>query len=202
MASFQSVRNIPIFIIVSIPIFSRHIIGATKDTLLYGLASGTTPDVPISKMMQRINLAVFAFAVLIALTWMGGKYAERDEAIEQLYPVDGLAFLQEQGLDSQQGLNHYGWGGYLIWHDVPVMIDGRADLYEDDFIVDYVLTVQGSDKWVEFLAENPVDYVFISPDSAFANVLTISPDWVSIYDDDFSSVFVPADSELASLFGG
>lgn len=202
MASLQAGRNITIFVIVSIPIFSRHLVGMTKDTALYGILSGTLPDAKIPKTMERLNVVLLGIILLMALGWVANELSKHDKAIAEDFPVDGLAFLEEHKLASQQGFNHYDWGGYLIWHNVPVYIDGRADLYGDQFFIDYAKIMNGVDaEWKSSLDKYQVDYVFIKPRGAFMTLIKLSPDWALIYEDDMAVIFVPADSELATLSG-
>lgn len=43
------------------------------------------------------------------------------------YPVDAANWLIEH--KAERIFNHYNYGGYLIYRDVPVFVDGRADMY-------------------------------------------------------------------------
>lgn len=200
-SSFQSVRNIPIFVIVSIPVLTRHMVSIMQGTSFYGLASGTLPDPKISRRMAQLNVVFFVVVLLLAVFWVGQEIDGRDAKIADNYPVEALAYVKAQGLDSQNGFNQYGWGGYLIWHDVPVVIDGRADLYGSDFITKFANAIRGGRGWQAFLDEQAIDYIFIDKANPLMTVLETSSDWVLVYDDEQAVIFVPSDSKLAPKFG-
>jgi len=50
-------------------------------------------------------------------------------------PVYSTAYIQKLNLDGNM-FNYFGWGGYFIWkmQDHPVFIDGRVQVYPDDFL--------------------------------------------------------------------
>src|SRR5262249_10898242 len=41
--------------------------------------------------------------------------------------------------------NSYDFGGYLIFSDIPTFVDGRADLYGDDFLQKYFAVINLAD---------------------------------------------------------
>src|SRR5258706_3622287 len=55
---------------------------------------------------------------------------------EPTAPASALQAARAAGLNGPV-LNNYNFGGFLIFSGVPVFIDGRADLYGDDFIRGY-----------------------------------------------------------------
>ncbi|MCB0993858.1 MAG: hypothetical protein KDB21_02120, partial [Acidimicrobiales bacterium] len=108
------------------------------------------------------------------------------------YPVAAVDYLVETGLADQNGFNAYQWGGYLIWRGVPVFIDGRADVYGDDFLHEYNETRQLEADWAEPLERYDVDYVLIAPDEQLRTLLGESDGWTVAYEDDVAVVFVRA----------
>lgn len=50
-----------------------------------------------------------------------------DKYNEKLIPDDVITYIKEQ--KPERLFNYYGFGGYLIYNDIPVFIDGRADMY-------------------------------------------------------------------------
>ena len=54
-------------------------------------------------------------------------------------------------------LNDYGFGGYLIFEGIPPFIDGRAELYGDEFIKRYVQAMLlDSDELPKLLDRNGI----------------------------------------------
>jgi len=46
---------------------------------------------------------------------------------EKLIPDEVISYITEK--EPERLFNYYGFGGYLIYNDIPVFIDGRADMY-------------------------------------------------------------------------
>lgn len=57
---------------------------------------------------------------------------------EKDYPVHSALYLNQSDLDGNM-FNPFEWGGYLIWElrKYPVYIDGRVQVYPDEFINDF-----------------------------------------------------------------
>jgi hypothetical protein len=93
--------------------------------------------------------------------------------------------------------NLYRWGGYLIWRLYPersVFIDGRADVYGDEFIEEYLQVYQLREGWDESLARYDVGLVLIDRTSALSTVLKETPAWDCSYTDELAAVFVRQDA--------
>jgi len=92
--------------------------------------------------------------------------------------------------------NNYGWGGFLIWNEIPVYIDGRADLYGDDFLYSYGETAQAKETWQEPLETHKVTHVLSWAKSSLSVLLIESENWHLIHEDDVARVFVREMSAL------
>ena len=86
-------------------------------------------------------------------------------------------------------LNSYGWGGYLIWRDLPVFVDGRADVY-GDFLFTFQQTNLGQASWREPLETYDVDYILLEQGHQIIALLTESPEWSLVYEDGVALIFV------------
>jgi len=137
-------------------------------------------------------------------TWQVIRGQARAE--EQHFPARAVAFLQAHP-SSGPIFNHYDWGGYLIWKLYPstrVFIDGRADLYGERFLEEFVHTYQLKDDWQEALRQWNVITVIVPADSALAPGLQ-RRNWTVAYEDAQAVVFAappsrpsPAASSLAT----
>jgi hypothetical protein len=134
---------------------------------------------------------VLAVGVLAAFVYVADIVAGNEAAVAEVYPVTAVAYLQESGLAEKQGFNAYNWGGYLIWRGIPVYIDGRADVYGDDFMLFYLQAYKASATWEEPLTAYPLDYVLMELGQPLNNLLTLSPEWEEVYRDELSQIFVP-----------
>lgn len=193
-AGFVSARNIPLFAIIAPPIVCR----ALLDSLLYHkprLTALVNPPADLSptKKQTSLHLMALALAALAAFVYMADIVAGNEEAVAEVYPVTAVAYLQESGLAEKQGFNAYNWGGYLIWHGIPVYIDGRADVYGDDFMLFYLQAYKASATWEEPLTAYPLDYILMELGQPLNSLLTLSPDWHEVYRDELSQIFVPVE---------
>ena len=189
-AGLMSARNIPLFAIVAAPITARYLLNSLGGTAVYPLLSGTATEQTSTRLMRILNWGLLLTAVLTSFIWIDRRIAENETAIVEQYPSAAVAYLQESGLAEQRGYNQYVWGGYLIWHGIPVFVDGRADVYGDEFLDYYVQTSQLSDTWREPLDDFDVQYVLTVPDSNLAVLLEADTGWQQSYSDDVAQIYV------------
>jgi hypothetical protein len=85
----------------------------------------------------------------------------------------------------------YAWGGYLIWHapEVPVFIDGRADIFEQRGVFHDYLQIMYLRDTFGALDRYQVDWVLIRPDAGVAYLLEHSSSWTVQYRDQNSILF-------------
>jgi hypothetical protein len=57
--------------------------------------------------------------------------------------------------------NSYNWGGLLMFllPNIPVFVDGRTDLYGDDFLREYFRSYLGASDWRDILEEYDIQTV-------------------------------------------
>ena len=147
------------------------------------------------RRLTVVNWLLLSVALIAATTWTLAKLGGNEAAIAGRYPVAAVDYLVETGFDSQKGYNSYNWGGYLIWRGLPVFVDGRADVYGDDFLHYYRRTFDLTHRWQQPLDEYDVDYVLTEHFSPLSNLLTASERWQLAYDDALASVFIRAETD-------
>ena len=89
--------------------------------------------------------------------------------------------------------NSYNWGGYIIWRMYPqerVYIDGRADIYGDTFIFDYLSIYNTAPGWETKLDDQGIQTVLVESTAPLANMLRQSQSWHVAFSDKLSTVFV------------
>ncbi|NPC55462.1 hypothetical protein [Caenimonas soli] len=113
-------------------------------------------------------------------------------------PVLAVQAVQKAGIKGPV-LNSYGWGGYLIYVGIPPFIDGRADVYGDNFFKQYseALELRSSDGLPNLLAKYKVAWTLLSPDSAGVAMLDHLPQWRRLYSDESAVVHVNMNPETA-----
>ncbi|MEM7331456.1 MAG: hypothetical protein AAF490_05120 [Chloroflexota bacterium] len=186
-AGLLSARHIPLFAIVAAPIICKYFWFSLENSSL-----GQKLSVPNPKPTQLIsfaNIIILLVAVVGVIGWSAQKISDNEAAITSWYPVAAVDFLEDEGLANARIYNSYNWGGYLIWRDIPVFVDGRADVYGDPFLFEYREAFDASLTWEEPLDNYNVDYVIMERGSPLNTLLELHPNWESVYLDDIAQIY-------------
>ena len=135
-------------------------------------------------------------AVLIATAlFLRHPLSRADDAVT---PRAALAHLPP-ALAAAPVLNRYGFGGYLIFRGIRPYIDGRADMYGDAFMADYLALLRPSPEKLETaLGEHAIGWTLFRPDDAVVTLLDSLPGWRRVYADDIAVVHVRS-GEIAAV---
>ena len=80
--------------------------------------------------------------------------------------------------------NMYDYGGELIYNDIEVYIDSRADLYSGDFFEDYLVMANLSGDYKKIIEKNNFDYMLIGTNYKIYNYIKHNEDYKVIYSKD------------------
>ncbi len=187
-ASLRSARNIPIFALVAVPILVRQLAEGLRT---HGWLRDHVSFAPPPRAVGMLNSA-FLLLLLGVIGLRVYAVASNQSKVEQAtFPTQAASLIQSQKL-APNLYNSYAWGGYLIWRLYPqyrVFIDGRADVYGDRFIEDFLRTYRAEPGWDEELYTRDVRLVLIEPDSPLARALANNSTWQQLYADDHSVLF-------------
>ena len=78
--------------------------------------------------------------------------------------------------------NTYDYGGELIYHDIPVFIDGRADLYSKYSLKDYFDMSNLNDGYEEIINKYSFDYLLVSKRYKIYDYLKDNNSYENIYE--------------------
>lgn len=111
------------------------------------------------------KVSILLSALIIVIIFNAGKPSLKLEGVitKNEWPVDAVNYLE-----SGKIYNNYKWGGYLIYREIPVFIDGRADVYwkNSDVFKDHS-DISGLKKDpIDLLNKYDVEQVIIPVDSA------------------------------------
>jgi hypothetical protein len=193
-ASLLSARHIPFFVLTVTPILTAQLLDIWQRSqwserfIIARHQRTTTPYLVF-------NWLVLWMVILGGAVRIGLVLQDNAEAQQHAFPVDAVDFILEQRITGNM-YNLYHWGGYLIWRLYPeqkVFIDGRADVYGDAFIDEYLQVYQLRETWREPLDRYGVNLMIIDEGSALSTVLNESPDWQRRYVDEKAAIFVKLD---------
>lgn len=165
MTGLSSMRNIPIWILVSFSLTVKgfSLFAAEAESYEYG--------------RKRFAIAYKGFFIIAACLFLPqlasffyGVYLTRNE---DAYPMQAVIYLQKY-LPTQQIFSSYNWGGYLIWKlpEKKVFIDGRMPSWrwhadkknESNYAFDeYGKVLAGQIPFSAFAAKYHIDTLLISP---------------------------------------
>lgn len=180
-AALRSIRLIPFFVLIAVPLLSRQI---SKPRSVWPLTLSPRRDLP-PLTRYFLNGTIIAAVTAFCVVHTGTIIHRQPEVEVQHFPVRATAFLLAHP-PAGHLLNDYDWGGYLIWKLYPslhVFVDGRADVYGDAFLHQFADTYQFKNDWNKALQPWDVQTVLIPLNSALATGLRSAPGWSVVYED-------------------
>lgn len=181
--SMLAVRNVAIFAVVCTPILIRYTQAALEAQ--FGPLTLGRPRL-VSPLISRVNALLLGLIVVAALAQIGvtlNPQALR-KAEQEKFPAEAVAFLKAHPLAGPM-FNSYNIGGYLMYHlpEYPVFVDGRTDLYNDEFLRAYLQTVNVGPDWEALLAQYHIRLVVLEKDLPLAGIIGRTGGWEEIYSD-------------------
>ena len=122
-----------------------------------------------------------ALAVALALPTAWRPIARGDDAVT---PGAALTAAQRMGL-SGPVFNSEVFGGYLLFRGVPSFIDGRIEMYGNDFLAkDYLAERGNAAALQEILRRYDITWTLLAADAGAVAVMNHLPGWRRVYADD------------------
>ncbi|MCM3900328.1 MAG: hypothetical protein ND866_01335 [Pyrinomonadaceae bacterium] len=193
-ATLRSARNAPFFALVAIPLLAEHSWDLIT-THPWGRRLNT-PEKPELRIRPALKIGLTLLLLVLGLTVaaLSIQQAVAKQVIVEAreFPAAAVDFMVAQR-PPQPIYNDYIWGGYLIWRLYPgyrVYIDGRADVYGDGLINEFLQVKDGKTAWREPLDNHGIRTVLVKPDEALASLLRQDGAWQNVFEDKYSVIFV------------
>jgi hypothetical protein len=168
------------------PALSRTSVGRASSPLLARLAR------PRSGALATVNasIAVVLLFIGIGLAFVRAMPASQHEEIAREFPVEAVHWLATHDAGSSI-FNKYEWGGYLGLElpDQPIFIDGRADVYGDTVIREYVHAI-GVDNPAGVFNRYRIDHVLIPARTPLGDWLSHEKGWHPGYLDSHVAIWI------------
>ena len=182
--SLQSARVIPFYALAVAPFLALRLAKPS--------AASTQHSRPLPA--RRLNWALLALciAVLGSTLFISDRAQLGPQPRTVDYPAEGVRYIQQSGLTGRL-FNTYHWGGFVVWSFYPerrAFIDGRADLYGDGFVEEYMKAYNGRPGWKTLLERERVGVALVESDAPIAALLAESPDWEQRFQGKLETVFV------------
>lgn len=146
----------------------------------------TRNSAPIERQPALIAAVVLPF-LLIGVARLAIPIAHRDGPV---YPARAIASVPA-GIRAMPVLNAYDFGGALILDGIAPFIDGRSDMYGDDFTAAAHRIERGdADLFDSAVNRWGIRWVILHPNEGLVAVLDSNPSWRRSYTDKYAVVFV------------
>ena len=127
---FYSKRQSTIWVLVG---------GIILNKLIYSLLEKDADKKAINSIISKFGIFALIVVMLSASFYLIRPKLKTQYIDESLYPVQMSEFIlnyfEENNIDisTVRLYNEYNYGSYLLYKDIPVFIDSRADLYAPEF---------------------------------------------------------------------
>lgn len=180
-------RNIAVFAVVATPILTYYLY-----PLLAERGWDVRPMRRVSPVMAWVNVGLLVLVLLGSAAKVLLVLSDKvvNDAQAMFLPVGAADYLLEHQPEGPM-FNSYNWGGYLMFRvpEQPVFVDGRTDLYGDEFLTRYLKTATGGDGWAEEMDRYDIQLVVVEKGSGLAARLAASAAWTLAYEDELAVVY-------------
>ena len=155
----------------------------------------------LGKTEYLFNWLLLAITLSGCLLYYPIFHSKDVDKMNKTVPVKAVQFISDAGIKGRS-FSVYHYGGYLINQFYPeqlVFIDGRADLYGDKFIQEYLEIAAANAGWKDKLEKYQIDYAIIEHKSALVELLQTKADFKLVYEDEVNSVLVKNDVKYAEI---
>ena len=155
----------------------------------------------IGKMEFVLNWILLTMTVAGLALYYPVRHGKDAEIINKTVPVKATEFIVRAGINGRM-FNTYHYGGYLIQALHPtqkVFIDGRADVYGDKFMQEYMAISQGEAGWKEKFEKYGIDYVVMQRDTPLIQILKAQGNFSLVFEDEINSVLLRDDERFTKI---
>src|SRR5258708_3005220 len=154
---------------------------------------GTAPAREIQSRSHVVMLAALAVAVA---GWASTKTFVAHHPfsfLEAQTPAAAVDVLKQR--QAQRIFSTAPFGGYLLSRDIKTFIDGRAELFGEQFVIDYFDAVEAKDVdlLLRLLETYRIDATLLNPTLPATKLLDHLPGWKRLYADDIAVIHVRDD---------
>jgi len=193
--ALMSIRNIPLFGLVALPLLALHLAGAAaawQSPFLDRVRAGFAEAARSASFGGWSAAAAGLLLAAAATRWgPGGRPLVQAGFDPAVFPVEAVARGRTAGL-SGPVFNEFAWGGYLqyAWPEQPVFIDGQTDFYGVGLTQEYVAIRGAKPGWRKRIAGRGVRLVLLPPDAPLVRELTAAGDWRVVETDETATMLV------------
>ena len=191
---FVYLRLYPFFVIINLLYFSDIYID-TFDFMVSksGLSINKDKKDFLIRVLSTTGIALSIFLSIGYFLYQVYSYPTMDEISKGYYPTEILEYIEDNNIDIDNDvmLNAYNTGGYLIFNNKKVFIDGRCDPYLQEFSPDINIFRElmgissGTNIEIkEFLEKYNVKYILEYKNSRVVLYAETTGEWESLIEEE------------------
>ncbi|MEM6885036.1 MAG: hypothetical protein AAF571_08390 [Verrucomicrobiota bacterium] len=197
--ALQSSRHIVLFTIVATPVIARGVNGLLKSRdKWYVVRRGF--ELTEEQLQMRGGRIYFP---LIVVSYLMLSLSTSSLFQNHFYEIhlsrESAEFIRDHPDKFQRPYNTDNIGGALIYYfgpELKVFSDDRADFYWQEFMADTYFKVRfGQPGWDKVLEEYHVDSLILPKENALQAVLSLSPQWKKVHEDDLNVIYLLSPEE-------
>ncbi len=189
-----SARNIPLAIIVGLPILSTYHgkKNNVDNTINDEKKTSSRNEHRYPRLAVGIALPVLISIAVLVLVLKGPGMIQRNEFLTMRFPVKAVDYVIAHPIEGNM-FNEFTWGGYLLyrlWPEQKVFIDGQTDFYGENLTREYADVYNANKNIEEILNKYSIKWVIVRHNSKLAYELENHPDlWKLDYKDELSVIY-------------
>lgn len=120
---------------------------------------------------------------------------------DDMYPIKATEYIKKNLPSDARIFNEYGWGSYLMFNNIKVFIDSRADLYTPEYnkgtsvAQDYIDTINCNKYYADTFKKYNIQYLLIGKNVNLAKMIVYDSNYKVIYSDDMAYIFKVLDNK-------
>jgi hypothetical protein len=179
------VRNIEVFAFIAPLVLGKPIAEQWGGAKLDQPRFEQTRSMPVITMLAAVAIVIGGWASTRVFA------AQHPFAfLSQITPVTAVDMLQQR--QAQRIFSTAPFGGYMISRGMKVFIDGRAELYGEQYVLDYFHAIEAKNvgELLGLLDKYQIDATLLNTDSPAGYALDHVKGWKRLYKDDAAVVHV------------
>ena len=202
--ALYSARNIPLYIVIVIPILcdmGAKLIKEYTDSGVVNRFKRFQNRIAITEKEIKGGFVTICVVLITIFLLMNGVKLDFQNVgntfSEEIFPVHAVDWL-EKNPPSGNGFNYFPWGGYLLyrlWPDQQVFIDGQTDFYGEDLTRKYEQVISMQPGWQQVFREYDIHWVLIPSESNLAAYLADDVEWQISFSDKTAKMFILVDKD-------
>lgn len=191
--ALSHIRNIEVFAFIAPLVLAKPISEQWGMAVVTAARFEERRSLPVVTMLAAVAMVIGAWVTTTTFV------AQHEfKFLPAFWPAAAVDVLQQH--KAQRVFNTAPFGGYLVSRDIKVFIDGRAELYGEQFVLDYYAALDARDtgQLLDLLDRYRIDATLLSSGSPAGNVLDHLKGWKRLYKDDVAVIHVRSDDKAAA----